>query len=623
MRTAKHHLAIASLLLLPLVACGDSDLPVPDGAAASTLPDATPPDGSPADAAISSAPDAGADRTPAADFRDVMLPNYDAMTLDLTGLVVSPTAFAFPDTPVGERSQPARYRVTNRDLAASGPVSHVIHGDDAPEFLIVASTCGQPLVYNSTCELSVVFQPIRPGSKSARLSVSASPGGSFTVILTATAASPAAVRLEPASFDFPTTAVASPMPPVTSFTLANRGGMPAGPATASLVGADVADFGLVSNSCEGSILQPMDACSIGVRFRPATAGPKQAFLQVAIGAVVIGQAVLVGQGGEPASISVTPTAQSFGMVPLGMKSAYSFEVKNLGETPAGKPAFSLEGQNFTEFSLTADPSCAQPLEGGFSCAVTVSFAPTLPGAKTASLRVTSSPGGLARVDLNGTGISLNTQGMLTLTSPLPDPFGTVSAGESSVGFFVVENKGTMPTGKINATISGSNATEFTVAENGCPDMLPVSSQCGISVRFSPVFAGRRTANLQVSAFPGGFATLPLSGNAITPLQLRISPTARNFGNRTVGSTTMTPVDFVVSAFGAGFTGPLATVIEGADAGSFQIVYDDCKGVTLRGGMSCRLSVRFIPMSAGAKSATLGASGSPGGVVRSSLTGTGI
>jgi hypothetical protein len=41
-----------------------------------------------------------------------------------------------------------------------------------------------------------------------------------------------------------------------------------------------------------------------------------------------------------------------------------------------------------------------------------------------------------------------------------------------------------------------------------------------------------------------------------------------------------------------------------------------------GRTSCRVGIRFVPVSNGYKSATLGASATPGGVVRSQMYGTG-
>jgi hypothetical protein len=552
---------------------------------------------------------------------------FDGGIFETATITVTPTAHTYSNTALSMDSAPAKFQLSNIGFEASGPVSHIIDGPNASEFVITGSTCGQPLTFQATCDVTVIFRPLSPGPKSARLVASATPGTTFNVLLNANSQAPGSLQLTPTVHDFPSTAIPGPgapavMPPIGQFMVVNTGGLPLGPLFAEITGQDAADFAIAQNTCQGATVSSGGNCQIAVRFKPITSGQKSANLTVTAGSVKL-DAGLFGEASEPAKVTLTPMAQSFGTVPIGMKSAYSFEIKNEGGSNAGKLNFSLEGMNFTEFSFVADSSCAaMELEPTFGCIVTVTFAPTLPGTKTASLRVTASPGGLARVDFNGTGELMNTQGMLRVASPVPDAFGTVPAGETSVGFFVVENKGTMPTGKINAAISGSNAAEFAIADNGCPDMLPVGAQCGISVRFTPQFAGRRTANLQVSAFPGGFAILPLSGNATTAIQLRVSPTSRSFGTRNVGSTTMTPIDFTFSVSGVGVTGPLNVALEGVDANHFQIAYNDCQNQQLQQGRSCRVSLRFIPMSNGYKTATIGASASPGGVIRSFISGTG-
>jgi hypothetical protein len=328
---------------------------------------------------------------------------------------------------------------------------------------------------------------------------------------------------------------------------------------------------------------------------------------------------------EPAKLQLSPTAQSFGMVPLGMKSAFSFDVTNIGGSTAGKLAVTLEGMNFTEFTVTTDASCDTPLEPQVSCGVTVTFSPTLAGSKTANLRVAASPGGFAKAELTATAVTA--LGQISLTSPSPDPFGTVTVGEMSTGFFVVENKGTAPTGKVMPSVSGSNSTEFVVQDNSCPDMLQPSQQCGITVRFTPAFIGRRTGNLQVNALPGGFATLPIGGNAVANAQLSITPQSRAFSDRVIASTSnIQTQSFTIRNIGAGNTGPLMVSIEAVDpnqASSFELFgVNDCANMSLTQNRTCRVDVRFLPKVRGFLSANLLVQGVPGGMIRASMTGRG-
>jgi hypothetical protein len=544
-------------------------------------------------------------------------------------LTVSPTAYSFPDLTIGEASPAQKFQLTNLGFESTGPVSHVIEG--STEFVITGSTCGQPLPYQQSCEVSVVFRPIAPGVKMARLTVAANPGKMFMVLLNANARVPSSVRLAPTVYDFPMVAIPTPtgpqpMPPVGTFIVTNSGGDVVGPFSATVDGADATEFAISDNSCEGTLLQAAATCSISVRFKPTTSGPKTATLTVTGGNnLMLPPATLSGTGLEAAKLTLNPTSQSFGMVPLGMKSAFSFDVTNEGGSDAGKVAVSLEGMNFTEFSVATDASCDMPLQPGVSCGITITFSPTLAGPKTASLRVSSSPGGFDKAELSATAIT--SLGQISLSSPSPDPFGTVTVGESSTGFFVVENKGTAAAGKVMPSVSGSSSAEFVVMDNSCPDHLDPSQQCGVTVRFSPQFIGRRTGNLQVNALPGGFATLPIGGNAVANAQLRISPQSRNFSDRVIGSTSnIQTQSFIVTNIGAGTTGPLMVSIEAVDpnqAASFELFgINDCMNMPLLQNRTCRVDVRFLPKIRGFLSGNIVVQAQPGGTVRASMTGRG-
>jgi hypothetical protein len=536
-------------------------------------------------------------------------------------LVASPTAYSFPAVVIGEESPAAPFVATNLGVEATGPISHVIDGSN--EFVVTSSTCGQPLLQQRTCEARVVFKPITAGQKQARLIFLASPGKMFTVLLVGTAQQPAGVRLAPTVYDFPTTAIPTPanplpMSPMATFTVTNHGGQPAGPVSVQLTGAD---FAIADNACEGAVLMPQATCAIQVRFRPTTAGPRTGTLEAKVPGLQVPPAALSGIGGEAARIAVQPADHGFGSLQVGQKSVFTFDVTNEGGAEAGKLAFVLEGMNITEFSAAGDPACDVPLGPGASCGVTVTFAPTIPGTKTASLRVAGSPGGFVKVGLTGMAFAAN--GQLSLTSPSPDPFGTVAVGTSTNGFFMVENKGLTSVGMVLASISGGTAGEFTVTDNACPASLAPGAQCGLTVKFSPQLSGRRTANLQITALPGGFATLPLSGNATAGDGISVSPTSRNFGARPVGSQTGLVQELTVRFFGPSTTGPLSVGVEGADGDNFQVTLNDCQGTTLSPARpTCRVGVRFVPLSAGQKSASLRATALPGGTARASLLGQG-
>jgi hypothetical protein len=128
--------------------------------------------------------------------------------------------------------------------------------------------------------------------------------------------------------------------------------------------------------------------------------------------------------------------------------------------------------------------------------------------------------------------------------------------------------------------------------------------------------GTKSGSLSIGASPGGNLSIPLSAN-ITPA-LTISPASGDLGTVVAKVMAAGVAMFTVrNALGAPRTGMLAISLSGAGASDFTA--EGCSGA-LDPGAGCAIAVHFLPASAGAKSATLTVSGSPGGVVTASLTG---
>lgn len=207
-------------------------------------------------------------------------------------------------------------------------------------------------------------------------------------------------------------------------------------------------------------------------------------------------------------------------------------------------------------------------------------------------------------------------------SPLTNGFGSVPVGTTSSALsFTVTNLGGSTSGQITPSITGTAAAEYAIATNGCTT-LAASASCTISITFTPGILGDRAANLIVAATPGGSITAALDGTGLASGSITINPTSQSFGDEVVGSATATQT-FTIANPGGTATGPLTTGLTGNDAGDFAISNDTCAGQALDHGASCTIDVAFDPQSAGSKTASLSISGTPGGTVTSSLSGTGL
>ena len=222
----------------------------------------------------------------------------------------------------------------------------------------------------------------------------------------------------------------------------------------------------------------------GVNASPDAAGPQLAIDQTShdFGGVVI--------GGAPGTVTLT--------------------VRNSGSGPTGALNADLNGAvAFTKTTSTCDGAVLQAAQ---TCTVTIAFTPTTPGPATATLMVSATPGGTVPTALSGSGL---VPGSLAVTPTVHD-FGMIATGmQSPAVTFTVSNPSGAPSGSISVTLAGSNMSEFSLASDNCTGLtLPASGSCTVSVRFSPITAAAKSANLAISASPGGPLMVPLTGTGV-------------------------------------------------------------------------------------------------------------
>jgi len=117
--------------------------------------------------------------------------------------------------------------------------------------------------------------------------------------------------------------------------------------------------------------------------------------------------------------------------------------------------------------------------------------------------------------------------------------------------------------------------------------------------------------------------LAIAGVSDIP-DISVSPTSKNFGNVTVGSSS-SPQTFTVSNVGTANLVIGTVTLTGTNAGEFSKQNDNCSVQTITPSASATLQVVFSPTSTGAKSATLSIpSNDPDeATVTVSLSGTGV
>jgi len=133
---------------------------------------------------------------------------------------------------------------------------------------------------------------------------------------------------------------------------------------------------------------------------------------------------------------IEPLEHDFGAWQVGETWFWLFRIGNDGTTPLEVSAIAITGPDAGEF--WSDPAGCQPqIQPGDFCLLNVSFTPTSPGVKTATLQITdNAPGSPHTASLRGTGTGTQT---VTTIQATPDP--VVAGGAMTWTASVAPNPG--------------------------------------------------------------------------------------------------------------------------------------------------------------------------------------
>ena len=408
---------------------------------------------------------------------------------------------------------------------------------DAVTFPATGDTCtGATLAPGATCAITLKFEPATSGMKSSTLTVSATPGGMTTVMLTGMAVDPGALSVTPDHMMFDPLQQGQ-VGAETLFTIKNTGGTTTTTLTAVLTGTSAGELKLSTDGCSGMTLAGAATCMVGVKFAPTTSGTmgvESAVLSVSATTGGTATANLSGTALGPAAISIVPTDQDFLMIVQGSTSPeYTFMVTNKGDVATGVLVTGISPTG--EFAITTDTCNGQTLAAGAPCKVGVKMTPNGTGARNASLNVRATPGGNAVATLRGTGLA---PGMLTL-SPQPGVFGTVDVGGTPGDVpFKATNTGGAATSAVTLSLTGS--ASLSLKNDTCTNMtVAAGGNCTFDVVFTPAAYGPASGNISATATTGGTSATTLSGTGRDYVTL--TATKAGAGNGTVAATGLTCV----------------------------------------------------------------------------------
>jgi hypothetical protein len=267
----------------------------------------------------------------------------------------------------------------------------------------------------------------------------------------------------------------------------------------AITGANPGDFVAVSDNCNGTILAPGGTCIMHVAATPTGVGDRSAVLQVFDSATGSPRALPLSVSGLAASAVVCKSTGSvnFGQLALGFTSTVqSVTFTNCGTAVLNFTSTSLTGAGAADFTVVTN-TCAGAVSPGDGCAVDLQFAPTATGSRSATLSLssnaTNSPTAIA---LTGTGVLPAPQVCRSRTSIA---FGGVLVGSTStVQSVTITNCGSAVLAISGVSLTGANASQFTIIGNTCAGNIPIGGTCEINVAFAPTTIGNASATISIA-----------------------------------------------------------------------------------------------------------------------------
>jgi len=310
-------------------------------------------------------------------------------------------------------------------------------------------------------------------------------------------------------------------------------------------------------------------------------------------------------------ISVSSSAIQFGTVGKGSTSNLNLTISNIGSADLTISVVSLVGAEFTVSGIATPKT----IPAGQSAQVGLTFQPTVAGAATANLSITSNDpvNPTTTVALAGTG-STATFGQLQ-ASPASVSFGTVGTGGNATQQVILSNTGTAA---VQISSIAASGTGFSVNGITAPFTLNAGTAATLNVVFAPTTGGSATGSVTVTSNANNSPlTIPVTGSGAQP-GLSIAPASFAYGSVVDGQTKSQ--NFTLTNTG---TSSL-TISQLSVSGAGYSISGLATPSTIAAGASATFSAVFAPTTAGSLPGSVTvSSNAPGSPATVALSGTGV
>jgi Concanavalin A-like lectin/glucanases superfamily/FG-GAP-like repeat/Putative Ig domain/Abnormal spindle-like microcephaly-assoc'd, ASPM-SPD-2-Hydin/Protein of unknown function (DUF1573) len=233
-------------------------------------------------------------------------------------------------------------------------------------------------------------------------------------------------------------------------------------------------------------------------------------------------------------------------------SAQSVTLTSTGSFPLHIVGVALTGTNFADFSETDNCVFSSPIAVGNACTISITFAPSAIGSRSASLQITDDASSNPQtVSLGGTGIA-----PLVSLSPVNLSFGNQGIATASAPKTVTLTN----TGNASLSVANITASAGFSQTNNCPASLTPAANCTIDVIFNPTLIGAASGAVTITDNAvDSPQSVTLSGSSVTSIVAPVGlqswwPGESNFNDiRGVNSgTSAGAVSFVPGEVGQAF-----------------------------------------------------------------------
>jgi hypothetical protein len=531
------------------------------------------------------------------------------VTLKATGVApvsLGPPSVGFGSVAVGTTSVTKTVTLTNNQ-SASLSINMAVFGGPFALDTSAVTTCPQAggtvsgtLAGGASCTIGIDFQPTAIGPTA---------GGQITLIDNASnspqfvalsGSGVAQVTVSPSTLAFGNVAVNTTSAAM-NVTLTNNQTLALNFPAAITAAAPYAVVPATTTCVTGTPVAPGGSCTISLTYTPTAMGAAPAStLSIADDAPGSPQVVnLTGTG--VGAVTLSPTTLGFGTVVVNEAVVKNVTLKNNQSVPLTISSITGFAGGYTESTAnTTCPLAPATVPANSSCVIAVSLTATAIGAQPGTISVNdNAPTSPQMFSMTANAIQP------VMLSPISLSFTAQFVGATSPAQTVMltnEQAGVLTIS--SATVTGTNSSDFTVAATTCPTTpatLSASSNCSLSVTFTPTASGTRKATLTiVDDALGSPQTVALIGSGNAPVTLS-PPTYTSF-TAPVGTTSAYKTFTITNAQTAAtlhFTN-LKLI------GDFIQSATTCPigGAGLASGAACTLSVQFDPSIGGTRDGQL-------------------